>query len=117
MLSERIQKHGAHVWLLNTGWTGGAYGTGKRFSLKYTRAMVHAIQSGSLLGSRYTQDPIFGLHIPYAVHGVPHEVWADEAGAAEDEQVKRRDRRPIRSEGRVGEGFEPGEQRTARERG
>ena len=93
MLTDKIARHGAHVWLLNTGWTGGAYGTGHRFSLKYTRAMVHAIQSGSLLGSRYTQDPIFGLHIPYAVHGVPHEVlhprhtWKD--GAAYDAQARK----------------------------
>lgn len=93
MLSERIQKHGAHVWLLNTGWTGGPYGTGKRFSLKYTRAMVHAIQKGSLLGSRYTADPVFGLHIPYSVPGVPIEVlhprntWKD--GAAYDAQAKK----------------------------
>jgi phosphoenolpyruvate carboxykinase (ATP) len=71
MLAERIKKHKADVWLLNTGWTGGPYGTGKRFSLKYTRAMVHAILDGSLARAKFTPDPIFGLRIPDAVHGVP----------------------------------------------
>ncbi len=83
MLAERIDKHGADVWLLNTGWTGGAYGTGQRFSLKYTRAMVDAILDGSLSGASFSEDPVFGLHIPSAVDGVPDEVlnprntWAD----------------------------------------
>ena len=93
MLSDRIKKHGAHVWLLNTGWTGGGYGTGKRFSLKYTRAMVHAILDGSLANAKFTPDPIFGLPIPAAVPGVPGEVllprntWKD--GAAYDAQAKK----------------------------
>jgi phosphoenolpyruvate carboxykinase (ATP) len=81
------------VWLLNTGWTGGPYGTGKRFSLKYTRAFVTAILHGSLAKAEYHQDPIFGLNIPKAVHGVPSEVlmprntWAD--GAAYDASAKK----------------------------
>ena len=85
MLSERIGKHGASVWLLNTGWTGGVYGTGSRFKLSYTRAMVTAIMNGSLARAKFTPDPIFGLPIPDAVPGVPGGVrvpsntWKDKA--------------------------------------
>jgi phosphoenolpyruvate carboxykinase (ATP) len=88
-----IKQHGANVWLLNTGWTGGPYGTGKRFSLKYTRAFVTAILDGSLAKAEYHQDPVFGLHIPKSVPGVPSEVlmprntWAD--GNAYDTQAKK----------------------------
>jgi phosphoenolpyruvate carboxykinase (ATP) len=93
MLAERIKKHGANVWLLNTGWTGGPYGTGHRFSLKYTRAMVSAILDGSLAQASFKPDAIFGLPIPTAVPGVPAEVlqprstWKD--GAAYDAQAKK----------------------------
>lgn len=93
MLTDRIAKHGSHVWLLNTGWTGGGHGTGHRFSLKYTRAMVHAILDGSLAKTKFTPDPIFNLPIPDAVPGVPSEVlhprntWKD--GAAYDAQAKK----------------------------
>lgn len=93
MLSERIAKHGANVWLLNTGWTGGPYGTGSRFKLAYTRAMVTAILNGSLAKATFTPDPIFGLPIPDAVPGVPAEAlnprntWKD--GAAYDAQAKK----------------------------
>ncbi len=91
MLAERIEKFGSDVWLLNTGWTGGPYGTGERFSLKYTRAMVTAILNGSLSGVETKPDPVFGLNIPVSVPGVPDEVliprntWAD--GAAYDAQA------------------------------
>ena len=71
MLTDRIAKHGSDVWLLNTGWTGGGHGTGHRFSLKYTRAMVHAILDGSLAKTKFTPDPIFGLPISDAVSGAP----------------------------------------------
>ena len=93
MLAERIKKHNAGVWLLNTGWTGGPYGTGKRFSLKYTRAMVDAILGGTLAGTPCTPDPIFALPIPNAVPGVPSDVlqprntWADKS--AYDAQAKK----------------------------
>jgi phosphoenolpyruvate carboxykinase (ATP) len=92
-LADKIRQHGANVWLLNTGWTGGPYGVGKRFSLKYTRAFVTAILDGSLAKAEYHQDPIFGLSIPKAVPGVPSEVlmprntWAD--GAAYDASAKK----------------------------
>ena len=93
MLAERVSKHGANVWLLNTGWTGGAYGTGRRFSLKYTRAMVSAILDGSLARAKFHTDPVFGLEIPDAVPGVPndvldpHKTWAD--GKAYDAQASK----------------------------
>ncbi|MCB9859355.1 MAG: phosphoenolpyruvate carboxykinase (ATP) [Phycisphaeraceae bacterium] len=93
MLANKIKTHNANVWLLNTGWTGGPYGTGSRFSLKYTRAMVSAILSGKLASAQYEEHPIFGLHIPKAVDGVPSEVlnprntWKD--GSAYDAQAKK----------------------------
>ncbi|MCC6284653.1 MAG: phosphoenolpyruvate carboxykinase (ATP) [Phycisphaerales bacterium] len=92
-LSERIARHSANVWLLNTGWTGGPYGTGSRFKLAYTRAFVSAILGGTLAKASFTPDPIFGLPIPNAVPGVPSDVlnpratWKD--GAAYDAQAKK----------------------------
>jgi phosphoenolpyruvate carboxykinase (ATP) len=83
MLGERIERHGSRVWLVNTGWTGGAYGTGSRMKLRYTRAMVSAALAGTLDDATYSRDPVFGLAIPAAVPGVPSEVltprntWAD----------------------------------------
>jgi phosphoenolpyruvate carboxykinase (ATP) len=88
MLAERIDKHGANVWLLNTGWTGGPHGEGERFKLAYTRAMVTAILDGTLNNADFETEPVFGLHIPKAVPNVPAEVlrprntWSD--GAAYD---------------------------------
>jgi len=85
MLATRIRKHGAKVWLLNTGWTGGPYGKGTRFQLKYTRAMVTAILNGTLAKVGFEKDPVFGLQIPKEIPGglVPAEVlrprntWSD----------------------------------------
>jgi len=85
MLADRIKEHDGHVWLLNTGWTGGPYGKGRRFELKYTRAMVTAILDGSLAQASFTPDEFFGLAIPDAVPGVPSDVlnprdtWDDPA--------------------------------------
>ncbi|KAF9112138.1 Protein kinase C-like 1, partial [Mortierella sp. 14UC] len=66
--------HKADVWLINTGWNGGAYGTGKRIALKYSRAIIDAIHNGELKNAEYETYPIFGLEIPKAVTGVPAEV-------------------------------------------
>ncbi|HKP30498.1 MAG TPA: phosphoenolpyruvate carboxykinase [Gemmatimonadales bacterium] len=91
MLGERIAKHGAKVWLVNTGWTGGPYGTGSRMKLAHTRAMVTAALSGQLDNAKYVKDPVFGFEVPTAVPGVPSEVlsprntWKD--GAAYDAQA------------------------------
>ncbi|KAG0022407.1 Protein kinase C-like 1, partial [Entomortierella chlamydospora] len=74
MLAQKIQQHTADVWLINTGWNGGVYGTGKRIALKYSRAIIDAIHSGELKNAQYETYPIFGLEIPKAVTGVPAEV-------------------------------------------
>ncbi len=74
MLAERVDTYGATVWLLNTGWSGGPYGVGKRFKLAYTRAMVSAILDGTMGSGQFTPDRIFGLAIPDSVKGVPNDV-------------------------------------------
>ncbi|HEY3285775.1 MAG TPA: phosphoenolpyruvate carboxykinase (ATP) [Gemmatimonadaceae bacterium] len=93
MLGHLLDQHKAQVWLLNTGWSGGPFGVGKRMKLSYTRAMVHALLSGHLHKIPTAIDPVFGLHVPVDVKGVPPEVltprktWAD-AGAY-DAQAKK----------------------------
>ncbi|MEO8288648.1 MAG: phosphoenolpyruvate carboxykinase [Chloroflexota bacterium] len=83
MLGEKIWEHGSDVWLVNTGWTGGPYGVGKRMSIAYTRAMVTAALDGSLSGVETRPDPTFGIGVPVSCPGVPSEVlwprntWAD----------------------------------------
>ena len=85
MLGERLNKHNAHVWLVNTGWSGGAYGVGARMKLAYTRAMVHAALAGALDFAPVKVDPVFGLAVPQGIAGVPAEVldaretWKDAA--------------------------------------
>jgi phosphoenolpyruvate carboxykinase (ATP) len=74
MLGEKIVKHNAKVYLVNTGWSGGVYGVGKRMNLGYTRAMVSAAVNGLLENVDCVQDDIFGLNIPTQVPGVPEEV-------------------------------------------
>lgn len=74
MLAEKMKKHGATGWLVNTGWSGGSYGSGKRIKLAYTRKIIDAIHSGSLLEAEYTKTEIFGLEIPTAIEGVPSEI-------------------------------------------
>ncbi|MCB0711275.1 MAG: phosphoenolpyruvate carboxykinase (ATP) [Ignavibacteriae bacterium] len=74
LLGAKIREHNASCWLINTGWTGGAYGTGSRMKIAYTRAMVKAALSGALDNAEFQEDPIFGLNIPTHVEGVPDEV-------------------------------------------
>lgn len=74
MLGEKIEKYNTQVYLINTGWTGGAYGTGKRMNLKYTRAMVSAVLSGELELVKYKKDHIFNVDVPLSCSGVPTEV-------------------------------------------
>ncbi|MGM8365149.1 phosphoenolpyruvate carboxykinase (ATP) [Virgibacillus sp. W0181] len=74
MLGEKIDQFESNVFLVNTGWTGGSYGAGKRMKLAYTRAMVHAALEGELNTVETTKDEIFGLNIPLHVPGVPDEV-------------------------------------------
>ncbi len=83
LLGERIAKHEASCWLVNTGWTGGAYGVGKRMKIGYTRAMVNAAIDGRLAGATFETEPFFGLAIPTAVPDVPGDAlnprnaWSD----------------------------------------
>src|SRR5262245_12651030 len=85
LLGEKLKAHKAPVWLLNTGWIGGAFGVGERISLTYTRAMLRAALEGKLDGVGYRTDPIFGLSVPMTCPGVPSEVldpnsaWPDKA--------------------------------------
>ena len=74
MLIERVKRHHADVWMLNTGWVGGQYGVGERMSIAHTRAIVRAVLQGDLRGVSTHVDPVFGLHIPNRVPGVPREV-------------------------------------------
>ncbi|ODN73191.1 phosphoenolpyruvate carboxykinase (ATP) [Cryptococcus amylolentus CBS 6039] len=74
MLAERMEKNKVNCWLINTGWTGGKFGTGKRCPLKYTRAIVDAIHNGKLAQAEYENFPIFNLAIPKAVEGVPSDI-------------------------------------------
>ena len=85
MLGERIARYGTQVWLVNTGWTGGPYGTGRRIPLAATRAMVRAALSGALDEVAYGRDPVFNLDVPAACPGVPADLlrprttWRDPA--------------------------------------
>lgn len=74
MLGEKIEKYGTQVYLINTGWTGGAYGTGERIKLKYTRAMVSSVLSGELEFVKYRKDNIFNVDVPLSCPGVPTEI-------------------------------------------
>lgn len=74
MLGERIVSYGTQVYLVNTGWSGGPYGVGKRINLAYTRAMITAALKGSLETADFIKDPIFGVYVPNLVEGVPSEV-------------------------------------------
>jgi phosphoenolpyruvate carboxykinase (ATP) len=85
MLIERLATHDVKTWLVNTGWTGGPYGTGRRMPIDHTRSMVRAALGGHLDGVPTEVDPVFGVAVPTACPGVPSEVltprgtWADSA--------------------------------------
>lgn len=74
ILADRMRKFGCNAWLVNTGWSGGPYGVGKRMSLAYTRAMIDAIHSGEMESLAYEADPVFGVQVPKQVPGVPSEI-------------------------------------------
>ena len=90
LLGEKIQRHDVQVWLVNTGWTGGKYGTGSRIKLAHTRALLHSAFSGAIGDGGFAVEPYFGLEIPKACPGVPIEIlnpattWAN----AEDYQIE-----------------------------
>lgn len=83
MLGEKMRRHKVKVWLINTGWTGGPYGTGSRIKLSYTRAMITAALDGKLEEVHYDKHPVFGIEVPVACPGVPSQIlyprdtWAD----------------------------------------
>lgn len=83
MLREKLLKDNVNVWLINTGWSGGVYGVGKRFSIKHTRALLDAALEGVLDGAQFAEHPVFKLHMPTSCPNVPAEVldprttWAD----------------------------------------
>jgi phosphoenolpyruvate carboxykinase (ATP) len=91
MLGDRLRKHNAQCWLVNTGWTGGPFGVGRRMSLPHTRSMVHAVLDGSLAKVQFVTEPSFGFSIPTSCPDVPSEVlnprdvWTD--AAAYDQQA------------------------------
>jgi len=93
LLREKIAKHGATCWLVNTGWTGGAYGTGSRMPIKATRALLAAALDGSLAEETFRKDANFGFDVPVSVHGVadilldPRRTWDN--SAAYDRQAKK----------------------------
>jgi phosphoenolpyruvate carboxykinase (ATP) len=92
MLGKRLRQHDAQCWLVNTGWTGGAFGVGQRMSLKHTRAMVHAALDGRLAKAEFVTEDAFGLSIPTTCPDVPSELlhprnaWSDES--AYDQQAE-----------------------------
>lgn len=83
LLKERMLKHDVHCWLINTGWTGGPFGVGERISIKYTRALLHAVLDEKLQGVEYKKDEVFGFDVPTSCPDVPAEIlnprvtWAD----------------------------------------
>jgi len=93
MLTEKIAKHNARVWLVNTGWTGGAYGVGSRMKIAYTRAMINAALNGELDNVEYRRHPQLNVDVPTSCPGVPSTVldprstWPDPK--AYDEQVSK----------------------------
>ncbi|MGR3625505.1 MAG: phosphoenolpyruvate carboxykinase (ATP), partial [Limimaricola sp.] len=85
LLQDKIGNHGATCWLVNTGWTGGAYGTGKRMPIAATRALLAAALDGTLAEGAFRMDVNFGFDVPVSVEGVdaalldPRGTWADAA--------------------------------------
>eukprot|EP00163_Fabomonas_tropica_P024662 TRINITY_DN42519_c0_g1_i1.p1 TRINITY_DN42519_c0_g1~~TRINITY_DN42519_c0_g1_i1.p1 ORF type:complete len:206 (-),score=33.58 TRINITY_DN42519_c0_g1_i1:186-740(-) len=83
LLREKIAKHGATCWLVNTGWTGGAFGTGSRMPIKATRNLLHSALEGTLAEVEFRKDENFGFEVPVSVPGVPdvlldpRRTWAD----------------------------------------
>ena len=85
MLGKKMKENKVNVWLVNTGWSGGAYGVGSRMKLSYTRAMITAALNGELEGVQYETHPVFGLQMPTTCPNVPVEIlnprntWTDKA--------------------------------------
>ena len=89
MLAEMVEKYHTNVWLMNTGWSGGKYGVGKRMSLKTSRGILDQIHNGSLEKQEYETMPVFNLRVPKTVEGIessilmPVNTWKDKAAYTE----------------------------------
>jgi phosphoenolpyruvate carboxykinase (ATP) len=85
LLGEKLDAHGAKVWLVNTGWTGGPFGEGERMPINATRTMLRAALSGELDDAEFRTDELFGFEVPLQVRGVddslldPRVTWSDPA--------------------------------------
>ncbi len=79
LLKRKILKHGSKCWLVNTGWSGGPYGVGKRMSIAHTRRLLDAALTGELQKAQYVTDPVFGFAVPTSCDGVPSSVLAPSA--------------------------------------
>lgn len=85
LLGKKLKENKVNVWLINTGWSGGSYGTGKRIQLSYTRAMITAVLENKLQKIDFIKQPVFGLHMPTYCQGVPSEIlnprntWDDQS--------------------------------------
>jgi len=90
LLKRKIERYGATCWLVNTGWVGGAYGVGKRISIKYTRALLNAALSGSLNQVPFKKDPIFGFDVPTSCPNVPDEVLDPSSSWSDKKEYARR---------------------------
>lgn len=88
LLGERLQKFATHVWLLNTGWTGGGFGVGNRISLPYTRAMIKSVLNDELNDVKTFHDPIFNLEVPLEISGVQSEILNPENGWSDKEEYE-----------------------------
>jgi phosphoenolpyruvate carboxykinase (ATP) len=83
LLEQRLRMTGAETWLINTGWTGGKYGVGKRIAIQETRKMVRAVLNDGLRNVEFRRDPVFGFEVPVTAPGVdsrllnPREMWSD----------------------------------------
>ena len=84
LLVEKIKKHDTNVWLVNTGWTGGRYGVGKRISIQDTKNIINAIHDGRILNSEFETLPVFNLSYPKSIDGVnssilnPANTWKNQ---------------------------------------
>ena len=89
MLAERMSLHKVDCWLVNTGWTGGKFGTGRRCPLAYTRRIVDAIHSGELAKAEYENFVVFNLSIPTEISGIPKELLNPEVAWTDKEAYGR----------------------------
>jgi phosphoenolpyruvate carboxykinase (ATP) len=93
LLQEKLDKHGSHAYLVNSGWSGGPYGVGERMSIKDTRACIDSILNGSIKDATFRKDPVFGFEVPTSLPGIdssvldPKSTWADKD--AFDETAKK----------------------------